>query len=77
MCVCRDLRSGEATTTARAIPGGVHVTSTWNNPIAGHMEEEFTCPEPDVLHARSTISIGGKTVSNVQVGCRGSVCVME
>lgn len=63
----RDLRSGDCRTQAQAAADGVIVTAQWGAPYAGHVRESYLCPEPDVLHVESTITVGERSATTLQV----------
>ncbi|KAK9807520.1 hypothetical protein WJX72_001403 [[Myrmecia] bisecta] len=63
----RDLRKGKQTASTKLIPEGVRIDMTWPEPHAGGLVDVFTSPEPNVLHIKSTISVGGASESTVQV----------
>ncbi|PNH01639.1 hypothetical protein TSOC_012459 [Tetrabaena socialis] len=65
----RDQRGGDAKATAELIEGGVKCRSVWDAPFAGSMEESYTTPEgqPDVMHVRSTLRVGERSATTLQV----------
>lgn len=69
----RDLRSGKASATAAAVPGGLVVRATWPAPVSGGLEESYLEVAPDVLHVSSTITIGGQSITTLQVYHRRNV----
>lgn len=66
----RDQRSGDARASATAVAGGVVCRAAWDAPFAGSLEESYTHPpgQPDVLNVRSTIRVGAKEATTLQVG---------
>ncbi len=66
----RDQRSGDARASATVVAGGVVCRAAWDAPFAGSLEESYTHPpgQPDVLNVRSTIRVGAKEATTLQVG---------
>ncbi|GLC39340.1 hypothetical protein PLESTB_000895500 [Pleodorina starrii] len=67
----RDQRSGDAQAHAEALPNGVMCRAAWGAPFAGELLESYTLPDPagqpDLMHVSSTIRVGGKEATTVQV----------
>ena len=63
----RDLKAGQQVAHASATLERVEVSITWPNPNAGSVLEVYTCPEPDVLHLLSRVTVGGRTAETLQV----------
>jgi hypothetical protein len=56
---------------AEALPNGVVCRAVWGAPFAGELEESYTMPDPedqpDVMHVRSTIRVGDRSATTLQV----------
>ena len=45
----------------------------WGDPYKGSLMEEYLSPEDDVLHVKSTITVGSRTATTLQVYKRSAV----
>lgn len=50
------------------MPTGIVVKQQWGDPYKGTMEEQYLSPQEGVLHVISTITVGPKTATTLQVG---------
>ncbi|KAG2423355.1 hypothetical protein HXX76_015403 [Chlamydomonas incerta] len=67
----RDQRGGDALACAERVATGVVCRATWGAPFAGDLEESYTIPDPvgapDCMHVTSTIRVGDKAATTLQV----------
>ncbi len=63
----RDLKRGQQTATTTACPEQIVVDITWGPPNAGHVREVYSCPESDMLHLLSSVTVGGRQAQTLQV----------
>ncbi|PNW72795.1 hypothetical protein CHLRE_15g644051v5 [Chlamydomonas reinhardtii] len=67
----RDQRGGDAMACAERVPTGVVCRASWGAPFAGELEESYTIPDPvgapDCMHVTSTIRVGDKSATTLQV----------
>lgn len=63
----RDLKAGQQVAHTVVTPQRVQVAITWPNPNAGNVLEVYTCPEPNVLHLLSRVTVGGRMAETLQV----------
>ncbi|KAG2428383.1 hypothetical protein HYH02_014399 [Chlamydomonas schloesseri] len=67
----RDQRGGDAMACAERVPLGVVCRASWGAPYAGELEESYTIPDPvgapDCMHVTSTIRVGDKSATTLQV----------
>ena len=64
----RDMRHGAATAVSQRLPcGGVHISTSWGEPISGGMEESYTLAKPGELHVHSTLVVGARRATTLQV----------
>ncbi|GAX78834.1 hypothetical protein CEUSTIGMA_g6271.t1 [Chlamydomonas eustigma] len=65
----RDLRPGSGAATAKGLESGlgVAIDVKFGSPFPGRLEELYWCPEPGVMHVKSTIFVGDKSLGTTQV----------